>query len=390
MVEAVEPPPAVWEKIKAEIGYVVAGKHRCAAPAAPPLSSARAPMWARRRRRFIETAGMSRRACHPPRSLLILLTHAFAASCRRAGGRDCDPPYRRRTPIAIGRGASTNRCRDSTRFARQIACRAGIAGRAQPSWSKRASGTCRRIRSSGQQMSSATLMSCCSPRRVKQWRSMAMLMRAIAALLAIYVVAAQFCARSDAASDGPARAGHRPLRLRRSCAARLVAVLQREPNSPAFLLTVDPQSRTLVVRRVSATAEQGRSYELWLIAKGAPAPKSLGLVGSDEFTQRTIPGNFDLATLRSAQLRGFAGAAGGSPSGVPTGPVLFTGKIVESGPDQRRAPKLFLFCPPKRVVPGGGPGSSRQGEPDVGRLGMRRELSDGRRLAAHASSDGRH
>jgi len=31
--------------------------------------------------------------------------------------------------------------------------------------------------------------------------------------------------------------------------------------------------------------------------------------------------------------------AGGSPSGVPTGPVLFTGKIVESVPTTAPAPR---------------------------------------------------
>ena len=45
----------------------------------------------------------------------------------------------------------------------------------------------------------------------------------------------------------------------------------------------------MIVRRVSATGEAGRSYELWLISKQFPAPRSLGLVGKDEFTQREIP-----------------------------------------------------------------------------------------------------
>jgi anti-sigma-K factor RskA len=109
-------------------------------------------------------------------------------------------------------------------------------------------------------------------------------------------------------------------------------VLQQEPTSPAFLLTVDPQSRTKVVRRVSATAEAGRSYELWLIANPSSAPRSLGLVGADEFTQRPLPGNVDVATLRNASYAVSLEPSGGSPSGAPTGPVLFTGKIVESVP----------------------------------------------------------
>ena len=130
--------------------------------------------------------------------------------------------------------------------------------------------------------------------------------------------------------------------------SRLVAVLQQDPTSPAFLLTVDPQSRTLVVRRVSAKPEQGRSYELWLVAKGAPAPKSLGLVGQDEFTERAIPGSFDLATLRSASYAISLEPAGGSTSGAPTGPILFTGNIVEFGPGHAAdltAPPAKRACP---------------------------------------------
>jgi len=170
--------------------------------------------------------------------------------------------------------------------------------------------------------------------RVRKWRGIAIAMQAIAALLAIYVVAAQFLpgltplrnrTGAQQTAQGPAQV-----------AARMVAVLQQDPTTPAFLLTVDPQSRTLVARRVSAKPEQGRSYELWLVAKGASAPKSLGLVGQDEFTQRTIPGSIDLATLRSASYAVSLEPAGGSTSGVPTGPILFTGNIVDSVPTTPR------------------------------------------------------
>jgi anti-sigma-K factor RskA len=113
---------------------------------------------------------------------------------------------------------------------------------------------------------------------------------------------------------------------------RLVAVLQQQPTAPAFLLTLDTQQRTLFVRRVSATPEADRSYELWLISSRFPAPRSLGVVGTDEFTQRALPGNYDIDTLRTASYAVSLEPAGGSPSGTPTGPVLFTGKAIESLP----------------------------------------------------------
>jgi anti-sigma-K factor RskA len=102
--------------------------------------------------------------------------------------------------------------------------------------------------------------------------------------------------------------------------------------APAFLLTVDTQQRTVVVRRVSAAQENGRSYELWLIAGRATPPKSLGVVGSDEFTERPLPVNVDVDELRSVTFAVSLEPAGGSPTGAPTGPVLFTGKAVDSLP----------------------------------------------------------
>jgi anti-sigma-K factor RskA len=171
-------------------------------------------------------------------------------------------------------------------------------------------------------------------RRVKRWRRVTFLVGAIAALLALYVVvwqvapdlvpaelrpgAAQLLARSPA----PGRAAQ----------DRLVAVLQPGPTGPAFLLTLDTQQRTLTVRKVSATEEAGKSYELWLISSKLGAPRSLGTVGSDEFTERPLPGSYDADTLRGATYAVSLEPAGGSKTGAPTGPVLFTGKAVESLP----------------------------------------------------------
>ena len=157
---------------------------------------------------------------------------------------------------------------------------------------------------------------------------------ALAALLAIYIAVGQFKPDLIPARMRPAGPGlvARTQEPARSPQDRLVAVLQQEPTAPAFLLTLDTQKRTLIVRRVSATPEAGRSYELWLISKQFPSPRSLGIVGNEEFTQRALPANYNVDTLRGATYAVSLEPAGGSPSGVPTGPVLFTGKAVESLP----------------------------------------------------------
>jgi anti-sigma-K factor RskA len=293
MVEAVEPPPAVWEKISAEIGYVAlpSAVSSAAVEAAAVLPSAESPAFMTDETPISIVADEQEEETAPalpaveqlPDAVSDSITASLAKSLAEPSPEPAAPP-----PAKAERVATVERSANVVQLSR----------------------------------------------RVKQWRSVAIAMQTIAALLAIYVAAAQFYPdliplRGRITEQQTAQA---PAQL----AARLVAVLQQEPTAPAFLLTVDPQSRTLVVRRVSATPEDGRSYELWLIAKGAPTPKSLGLVGNDEFTQRSIPGNLDLATIRSASYAVSLEPAGGSPSGVPSGPVLFTGNIVDAVPTAPR------------------------------------------------------
>jgi anti-sigma-K factor RskA len=166
-------------------------------------------------------------------------------------------------------------------------------------------------------------------RRARRWRRMTVAMTAIAALLALYVGVSQFApglipVSRQAPSATTAQAAPPP--------SRLVAVLQQDPTTPAFLVSVDPASRLLTVRRVSAAPEPGRSYELWLISNKFPAPRSLGVVGADEFTARALPSGFDPETIKTASYAISLEPAGGSPSGAPSGPILFKGQMVESLP----------------------------------------------------------
>ncbi len=171
-------------------------------------------------------------------------------------------------------------------------------------------------------------------KRVRRWRRLTLAVGAIAALLALYVAAWHTMPDLIPAQLRPAGAGMmaRSDGSVRQQQDRLVAVLQQQPTAPAFLVTLDTQQRTLYVRRVSATPEAGKSYELWLISSRLGAPRSLGVVGSEEFTQRPLPGNYDVDTLRTASFAVSLEPTGGSKSGAPTGPVLFTGKAVESLP----------------------------------------------------------
>jgi anti-sigma-K factor RskA len=291
MVEAVEPPPAVWEKISAEIAY-----------ASPPSASA-SPL-------AEDAATIPTAEASPP----VAAEAPIVDRPEEPGKEELQAE-----PSPVGQLPDTVSAAITSSLAKSLAGPSSdLAALAPPP--------------PPEMERSADVVYLA--RRMKRWRGVAIAAQAVAALLAIYVVAAQFdpALMPILGRPGAQQTAQAPAQL----AARLVAVLQQEPTAPAFLLTLDPQSRTVVVRRVSATPEEGRSYELWMISKQYPTPKSLGVVGKDEFTQRQIPGNYDLAMLRAASYAVSLEPQGGSPSGVPTGPVLFTGNIVESVPTTPR------------------------------------------------------
>jgi anti-sigma-K factor RskA len=166
-------------------------------------------------------------------------------------------------------------------------------------------------------------------REARRWRGFTVVMSAIAALLAIYIGVEQFAPGLVPLSrQSPTVVASQA----KPSGSRFVAVLQQEPTAPAFLLTVELQGRTLTVRRLTAAPDAGRSYELWLIPNKSAGPHSLGLVGNEEFTTRPIPADFDAGALRTASYAISLEPAGGSTKGVPTGPILFTGTMVESLP----------------------------------------------------------
>lgn len=115
-------------------------------------------------------------------------------------------------------------------------------------------------------------------------------------------------------------------------AAQFVAVLQQNATAPAFILTVDTATKNFTVRKVGATPEPGKSYELWLVSDKLPRPRSLGVIGGSDFTIRPALSAYDTDTINKATYAVTIEPEGGSPTGVATGPIVYTGKLVESVP----------------------------------------------------------
>lgn len=105
---------------------------------------------------------------------------------------------------------------------------------------------------------------------------------------------------------------------------RSVAALTQEGGTPALLVTYDPGSRKVLVTPVNVGAHPGQSLELWAIG-GEGMPKSIGLMrdkGATALERLAVDIQQDMTIAVSVEPRG------GSPTGLPTGPVLYSGKMV--------------------------------------------------------------
>lgn len=96
----------------------------------------------------------------------------------------------------------------------------------------------------------------------------------------------------------------------------------------AFVASVSGDGAALVTRPImQVSAQANRAFELWSVPPQG-APKSLGLIKADGVTL------LDRKKLPASLLRGGTAALavsleppGGSPTGAPTGPVVYAGKL---------------------------------------------------------------
>ncbi|MGU3360747.1 anti-sigma factor domain-containing protein [Methylobacterium sp. M6A4_1b] len=113
---------------------------------------------------------------------------------------------------------------------------------------------------------------------------------------------------------------------------RYLAVVSSGGEAPALLVSIDTRAGTARVRPVGAQTPSGHSLELWYVGAGA-APKTLGLVGTGA---KALDKALDKARILPARGDALAAGtfavsvepAGGSPTGQPTGPVVYSGKLI--------------------------------------------------------------
>ncbi|MBR2535775.1 MAG: anti-sigma factor [Hyphomicrobium sp.] len=147
-------------------------------------------------------------------------------------------------------------------------------------------------------------------RRLNSWRVAAITASSIAAALLVAFGATQFAPKPKGKN--------------------LVAVLQKDAQSPAFLVSVNVDDRVMTVRPVSAKHEAGKSYELWIIHESLGKPKSLGVVDDAAPTRAPTLAAYKPDVLEASTYAVTLEPEGGSPSGDPTGPIVFSGKMIEA------------------------------------------------------------
>ncbi len=142
------------------------------------------------------------------------------------------------------------------------------------------------------------------------WRGGALAAASIAAALAIYVGAS---------------------RLERPEAQGPVAVLNDQAGHAAFVATfVGDGTRLSLTRVADEQPTPGRVYQLWLLPKGSH-PRSLGLVPEARQVAFTLSRE-DARSLATADGVAISlEPEGGSPTGLPTSPVLFKGAVILPG-----------------------------------------------------------
>ena len=108
-----------------------------------------------------------------------------------------------------------------------------------------------------------------------------------------------------------------------------VAVLADDKAAPSILVTFDPTTKKLMLKRVGDFREQSdKSLELWALPPGAPA-KSLGVLSGGAMVQLTAA---DSDIRQSPALAITLEPKGGVPPGTAaTGPILFKGALIKTG-----------------------------------------------------------
>ena len=109
--------------------------------------------------------------------------------------------------------------------------------------------------------------------------------------------------------------------------APLVVVLAGADAKPGLIATAAHGERFLTLKRIGNTAPAaGKVFELWALPQ-AGVPHSLGVIPGGGVVRVPLPAPVDESLSNIPSLAVSLEPPGGSPTGQPTGPVLYSGSI---------------------------------------------------------------
>ena len=110
-------------------------------------------------------------------------------------------------------------------------------------------------------------------------------------------------------------------------AAPIGVVLAGPDARPALIATAARDDRYLTLKAVAGAAPAtGRVFELWALPQ-AGSPKSLGVIPAGAIVRVPLAAPADESLTNIPALAVSLEPPGGSPTGQPTGPVLYSGAI---------------------------------------------------------------
>ncbi len=109
--------------------------------------------------------------------------------------------------------------------------------------------------------------------------------------------------------------------------APLMATLGGTSGQPTFVAAVTASGNSLLVVPASLLTNDPRAIELWLIPAGEQRPRSLGLIQAGRPIRLDVPPDLARRLTPDAALAVSLEPPGGSPTGLPTGPVVALGKL---------------------------------------------------------------
>lgn len=115
----------------------------------------------------------------------------------------------------------------------------------------------------------------------------------------------------------------------------VVVMNDLESRSPAMTVSWEPGAapgQRVMRLRVIGHAEMGpgTAWELWMLPGGDARPVSLGLITTHETQTVVVPEALAGALDAAEGLAMSVEPEGGSPTGLPTGPVLYAGQCIKT------------------------------------------------------------